>query len=196
MPCSPCRVLLPDRQDHRRRRRRLHQHLPLRDRRRQARPAGKEGAVSNCARPLHHRQGDRQPRARPHPQARRQLHRAPGLPRRLQRRRRRHLSVDYGRKPSTMPQVQARLLHIYPPPQVSTAVVEPNNSVLSTHSLLTGLQGFLVVFNAVGGGTSPSTTAASHRLHPKSKLGFTASTRPRPSSRGLHRFTLPARTTV
>ena len=35
-----------------------------------------------------------------------------------------------------MPQVQARLRHIYPPPQASTAVVEPNNSVLSTHSLL------------------------------------------------------------
>ena len=60
----------------------------------------------------------------------------------------------------------------------------------------TGLQGFLVVFNAVGGGTSPSTMAASRRLRPKSKLGFTTSTRPRPSSRGLHRFTLPARTTV
>ena len=45
----------------------------------------------------------------------------------------------------------------------------------------TGLQGFLVVFNAVGGGTSPSTTAASRRLRPKSKLGFTTSTRPRRS---------------
>ena len=42
----------------------------------------------------------------------------------------------------------------------------------------TGLQGFLVVFNAVGGGTSPSTTAASHRLRPKSKLGFATSTTP------------------
>ena len=31
--------------------------------------------------PLHHRQGDCRPRPRPHPQARRQLHRSPGLPR-------------------------------------------------------------------------------------------------------------------
>ena len=127
------------------------------DRRRQARPAGKEGAVSNCARPLHHRQGDRRPRARPHPQARRQLHRAPGLSRRLQRRRRRHLSVDYSRKPSTAPQVQARLRHIY---------------------------------NTVGGGTSPSTTAASRRLCPKSKLGFATSTHPRrPPPRSSSRTT-------
>jgi len=54
----------------------------------------------------------------------------------------------------------------------------------------TGLQGFLVVFNAVGGGTSPSTTAASRRLRPKSKLGFTTSTRPRrPPPRSSSRTT-------
>lgn len=39
------------------------------------------------------------------------------------------LSVEYGRKPKLG-------FNIYPSPQVSTAVVEPYNSVLSTHSLL------------------------------------------------------------
>jgi len=40
------------------------------------------------------------------------------------------LSVDYGKKKSKLD------FCIYPSPQVSTAVVEPYNSVLSTHSLL------------------------------------------------------------
>lgn len=39
------------------------------------------------------------------------------------------LSVDYGRKSKIN-------FCIYPSPQISTAVVEPYNSVLSTHSLL------------------------------------------------------------
>merc|ERR1711944_48502 len=39
------------------------------------------------------------------------------------------LSVDYGKKPKLG-------FNIYPAPQVSTAVVEPYNSVLSTHALL------------------------------------------------------------
>ena len=39
------------------------------------------------------------------------------------------LSVDYGKKSKLG-------FTIYPSPQVSTAVVEPYNSVLSTHSLL------------------------------------------------------------
>jgi tubulin alpha len=40
------------------------------------------------------------------------------------------LSVDYGKKKSKLD------FCIYPSPQVSTSVVEPYNSVLSTHSLL------------------------------------------------------------
>jgi tubulin alpha len=40
------------------------------------------------------------------------------------------LSVDYGKKKSKLD------FCIYPSPEVSTAVVEPYNSVLSTHSLL------------------------------------------------------------
>jgi len=39
------------------------------------------------------------------------------------------LSVDYGKKSKLG-------FTVYPSPQVSTAVVEPYNSVLSTHSLL------------------------------------------------------------
>jgi len=39
------------------------------------------------------------------------------------------LSVDYGKKPKLG-------FNVYPAPQVSTAVVEPYNSVLSTHALL------------------------------------------------------------
>jgi tubulin alpha len=39
------------------------------------------------------------------------------------------LSVDYGKKPKLG-------FNVYPSPQVSTAVVEPYNSVLSTHALL------------------------------------------------------------
>ena len=39
------------------------------------------------------------------------------------------LSVDYGKKPKLS-------MTVYPSPQVSNAVVEPYNSVLSTHSLL------------------------------------------------------------
>ncbi len=40
------------------------------------------------------------------------------------------LSVDYGKKKSKLD------FCIYPSPEVSTAVVEPYNSILSTHSLL------------------------------------------------------------
>mmetsp|Transcript_34725 Transcript_34725/g.90870 ORF Transcript_34725/g.90870 Transcript_34725/m.90870 type:complete len:201 (+) Transcript_34725:103-705(+) len=67
--------------------------------------------------PLHHRQGDRRPRPRPHPQARRQLHRPPGLPA-LQRRRRRY-RLRPGRAPPRAPlgrlrpQVEA-VLHALP----------------------------------------------------------------------------------
>merc|ERR1712168_597111 len=39
------------------------------------------------------------------------------------------LSVDYGKKPKLG-------FNVYPAPQISTAVVEPYNSVLSTHALL------------------------------------------------------------
>ena len=55
------------------------------------------------------------------------------------------LSVDYGRKSKLS-------FAISPSPQVSTAVVEPYNSVLSTHSLLEHTDVTFTLDNEVRGG--------------------------------------------
>ena len=97
--------------------------------------SGKEDAANNYARG-HYTIGKEIVDLVPHPQARGQLHGPPGLPR-LPRHGRRHglgprlapprapLSVDYGRKSIRSASRRRRN---------SNAVVEPYNSVLSTHS--------------------------------------------------------------
>ena len=70
------------------------------------------------------------------------------------------LSVDYGKKSKLG-------FTVYPSPQVSTAVVEPYNSVLSTHSLLEHTD------CAFCSTTRPSTTSAA--------ATWTSSARPTPT---------------
>ena len=74
------------------------------------------------------------------------------------------LSVDYGRKSKLG-------FTIYPSPQVSPAVVEPYNSVLSTHSLLEHTRRSTT--SAAARSTSsarptPTSTASSRRSSPRS----------------------------
>ncbi|KAJ8362768.1 hypothetical protein SKAU_G00115990 [Synaphobranchus kaupii] len=87
---------------------------------------GKEDAANNYARGhYNHREGDRRLRAGPHAQDVFGGGTGSGFASLLMER----LSVDYGKKSKLE-------FSVYPAPQVSTAVVEPYNSILTTHTTL------------------------------------------------------------